>query len=160
MTIGGSFQAKTNSIAGSLSASAASPTALDGEISVDLRTLDSGIGLRNTHMRDRYLEAGKGQGFDKAILSEISLGSGSAATVEGRTPFNGMLLLHGVRKTVSGGAEIRRTTSAVRIEASFPVTLTDFDIQKPQYLGVGVREEVQVRVSLELASGDKAQEAR
>ena len=45
----------------------------DGNLTVDLRTLDTGIGLRNDHLRDHYLEVDKGPGFDKAILSEIVL---------------------------------------------------------------------------------------
>ena len=34
------------------------------------------------------------------------------------------------------------------MEASFLVKLADFGIPKPQYLGVGVKSEVQVKVTL------------
>ena len=34
------------------------------------------------------------------------------------------------------------------MEASFTVKLADFGIRSPQYLGVGVKSEVQVRVGL------------
>ena len=47
--------------------------AFDGSLAVDLRTLDTGIGLRNEHLREKYLEVDKGPGFDTATLSEIDL---------------------------------------------------------------------------------------
>ena len=45
--------------------------ALDGNLVVDLRTLDTGIGLRNRHLRENYLEVDKAPGFETATLSEI-----------------------------------------------------------------------------------------
>src|SRR5512141_1682031 len=69
MTIGGSFEAKTTALSGSVTASARGSGALDGSLVVDLRTLDTGIGLRNEHLRENYLEVDKGQGFDTAMLS-------------------------------------------------------------------------------------------
>src|SRR5262245_58380913 len=49
LTVGGSFEAKTDNLTGELRVDAAQPSKLAGELSVDLRTLDTGIGLRNTH---------------------------------------------------------------------------------------------------------------
>ena len=150
LTIGGSFEVKTMAVAGSLSLVGAHPPAYSGDISVDLHTLDTGIGLRNTHLRDRYLEVDKGDGFDKAVVSGIQLAEVDPDTFQGRTSFTGTLLVHGVRKPIAGQVQIRRSRSAVRAEASFPVTLADYGIAKPQYLGVGVKNEVQVRVTFDL----------
>jgi polyisoprenoid-binding protein YceI len=147
LTVGGSFEAKTSALAGSLTLSAPRPAAFSGQLSVDLRSLDTGIGLRNEHLRDKYLEVGKGSGFEQAVLSDIRLG-GDADTVQGRTSFSGQLLLHGTTRPVKGQADIRRDGGGVRVEASFPLTLADYGIPKPQYLGVGVRNEVQVKVAL------------
>ena len=146
MTVGGSFEAKTTALTGTV-AIVAARTPLEGELSVDLRTLDSGIELRNTHMRDSYLEVEKGDGFDRAVLSDILLPDVDAETVQGRTKFSGTLLLHGIRKAIGGEAEIRRGSTSVRVDASFPVVLADFGIPLPQYLGIGVRSQVQVRVN-------------
>jgi polyisoprenoid-binding protein YceI len=148
MTIGGSFEAKTLSLAGTLVVTTGRPAAFTGELSVDLRSLDSGIGLRNDHLRDEYLEVGKGEGFDKAVLSGIHLGDADAETFQGRTRFSGNFALHGAKQPIAGQAEIRRDPAGVHVEASFPVTLADYGISKPQYLGVGVKGVVQVRVSL------------
>ena len=49
LTVGGSFEAKTTALAGRLSVDPAT-TALAGELSVELKTLDTGISLRNQHM--------------------------------------------------------------------------------------------------------------
>src|SRR5258705_8288140 len=73
MTIGGSFDAKTNALSGTLTTSAARPSAVEGNLAVDLRMLDTGISLRNDHLRENYLEVDKGAGYDKAILSDIQL---------------------------------------------------------------------------------------
>jgi polyisoprenoid-binding protein YceI len=149
--VGGSFDARTNAIAGTLTAG--SNRTLAGELSVDLTTLDTGISLRNTHMRDNYLEVGKGDEYSHAVLSDIALGEGDPATFEGKTRFTGTLRLHGQRKPITGEARLERNGSNVTVEATFPVVLQDFGIEKPRYLGVGVRDQVQVRVRFTAAPG-------
>jgi polyisoprenoid-binding protein YceI len=148
MTVGGSFEAKTTALGGTVALTAARPPAFGGELSVDLKTLDTGIDLRNHHLRDNYLEVAKGEGFETATLTEIRLGDVDAETFQGRTEFTGTFLLHGTKKPVAGQAEIARTGQSVRVEATFPVTIADYGIAKPQYLGVGVKSQVQVKVSL------------
>ena len=145
LTVGGSFEARSRSVSGQLHVDPAQPSRLAGTIEVDLKSLDTGIDLRNTHMRDNYLEVGRGDGFDRAVLSDVVLG-GDAATVTGATTFTATLLVHGTRKPVNGQARIVRAGTGVRVEASFLVNLPDFGIPKPRYLGVGVKDQVQVKV--------------
>ncbi len=147
LTVGGSFEARTRAITGAVSLSSP-PAALGGEVAVDLKTLDTGIGLRNEHMRSQYLEVGRGEGYDTALLTDIHLGDVAADTFQGRTSFTGALRVHGVTRPVRGQAEIRRADGEVRVTASFPVGLDDYAIAAPRYLGVGVRNEIEVRVSL------------
>ena len=52
MTIGGSFDAKTTALNASLKAGTSSSPALYGSVVVDLHTLDTGISLRNEHLRE------------------------------------------------------------------------------------------------------------
>ena len=147
LTVGGSFEAKTTTVTGRIApATAGAPR--PGEFSVDLKTLDTGISLRNDHLRNSYLEVGKGDGFDRAVVSDVQLGTIDLDTFQGRTNFSGTLQLHGTRKMIAGQVQIRRDGTSVRVEATFPVTLADYGIAKPQYLGVGVKSEVQVRVDL------------
>jgi polyisoprenoid-binding protein YceI len=153
LTVGGSFEARTTSLAGAVTVAVPHPAAFVGDLTVDLRTLDTGIGMRNDHMREQYLEVEKGDGFDKAVLSDVHLGEVDAETFQGRTTFTGTLRLHGTTRRITGAADVRRAGSSVRVEAAFPVTLADFGIPKPQYLGVGVKGEVQVKVSFTATPG-------
>jgi polyisoprenoid-binding protein YceI len=155
LTVGGSFEARTSALTGTLSLAGTEPPSFDGAISVDLRQLTTGIDLRDRHMRDSYLETGKGAAYEAAVLSALRLGKGTIETAQGRLPFAGTLTLHGVERQLAGEAEVRRDGSNVRISASFPIALSDFGIPKPQYLGVGVKNEVQVKVAL-TASPDTA----
>ena len=136
ITVGGSFEAVTTSLSGTVAVAALRPAVLRGDLTVDLSSVDTGIALRNAHLRDKYLEVGKG--LDKV----------EASTFHGQTPFTGILLLHGTRHAVSGQADIRFEGSAVRVAASFPVHIDNYGIAPPRYLGVGVKNEVQVKVSL------------
>jgi len=147
MTIGGSFDAKTSALTGSLTAGAGQAGTLDGSLAVDLRTIDTGISLRNDHLREKYLEVDKGQGYDKAVLTTVALKGVSADMPEGKGSFTGSLTLHGVTKSVTGPVEIRKAGSGMRVRASFPVNLPDYNIPEPRYLGVGVKNTVQVDVT-------------
>jgi hypothetical protein len=122
---------------------------------VDLATLDSGISLRNTHMRENYLEVGKGEGYQRAHLKDIVL-AGDPATLSGATTFSATLLVHGVERPVRGSARVSREGAGIRVEASFPVALPDHGIAKPRYLGVGVRDEVTVKVKFQASAAEGA----
>jgi polyisoprenoid-binding protein YceI len=149
---GGAFTAKTPSLGGTLALGPERPVRLGGEISIDLATIDTGIALRNQHLREKYLEVGKGQGFDKAILSEIRLNDAEGEAFEGRTRFGGTLLLHGVKRPVAGTAEIRSEGPGRSVRAEFPLELTEFGVTPPEYLGVGVASKLLVKVQFTAAS--------
>ena len=147
MTVGGSFDAKTTALSGAVTPGASGSPALEGTFAVDLRTLDTGIGLRNDHLREKYLEIDKGAGYDKAVLSDIDLKGLNPDAPEGKASFTGSLTVHGVKKTVTGPVEVKKTGSGLRVKASFPVNLSDYNIPEPRYLGVGVKNTVQVEVT-------------
>jgi len=144
MTVGGSFEAKSSALTGGLSVDPESAI-LTGELSVDLKTLDTGISLRNQHMLENYLEIGKGDGFDKATLTNVDVGS-MASGVEGQKTVTARLRLHGVTQAVSGRATVSSRASSVRVDASFPLRISDYNIADPRYLGVGVKNDVTVKV--------------
>lgn len=144
LTIGGDFEAKTKALSGDVSV--ASPQSVKGELIVDLRTLDTGISLRNRHLRSNYLEVEKGPTFSEARLRDIRV-----ERLDGKTTFRGMLTLHGQSREVSGTANIVPNGGGYRLDASFPVRISEFKIPEPTYLGVGVTDEVVVRVNLSAA---------
>ena len=145
---GGAFNATTSAVAGTLSIEGLKPARLGGEVAVDMRTIDTGIPLRNEHLREKYLETAKGEGYDKAVLSAIVLADADSETFAGSSAFTGTLLLHGTKHEVTGKAEIRPEGSGRRVRAEFPLTLTDFGVTPPEYLGVGVGSRLLVKVSL------------
>src|SRR5215510_6095422 len=89
MTIGGTFEAKTSALSGSVTAKASGSPSFDGSFAVDLRTLDTGIGLRNEHLRENYLEVEKGPEFEKATVSAIDVKGFSPDAPEGKGSFEG-----------------------------------------------------------------------
>ena len=159
LTVGGVFETKTTSISGTVGVADGSPAALSGELSVDLSTLDTGIALRNTHLREKYLEVARGAEFASAVISGVRLDKAGTSTFRGQTPFAGTLLLHGVRRPMAGQAEIRSEGNDVRVLASFPLHIDDYGIAAPRYLGVGVKNEVQVKISLLVTPAPAASEA-
>ena len=145
---GGAFTATTPSLSGTLALEGSKPARLAGEVSMDLATIDTGISLRNQHLRENYLEVAKGEGFNRAVLSDIQLSEVAGEAFDGTTPFTGTLLLHGVKRPVTGTVEIHREGEGRRVRAEFPLVLTDFAVSPPEYLGVGVGSRLLVKVSL------------
>ena len=145
---GGAFAATTPSLSGTLALEGAKPVRLLGEVSIDLATIDTGIALRNQHLKENYLEVSKGEGFNKAVLSDIQLADATGETFDGTSAFTGTMLLHGVKKPVAGTVEIHSEGTSRRVRAEFPLVLTDFAVSPPMYMGVGVGSKLLVKVSL------------
>jgi hypothetical protein len=155
LTIGGSFEAKTKAISGEVTVpsvirtastggtSALGPHSIDDYVLVDLKTLQTGIGLRDNHMKNKYLEVERGPDFSHARLANLRL-----ERLDGKTTFQGVLTLHGQTKPVTGTADIKPEGDGYRVTASFPVRVSEFGIPEPSYLGVGVKDEVIVRVRM------------
>ena len=152
MTVGGSFDAVTSSVSGTLRRETQDTGSYTGEILVDLATLDTGIGLRNDHLRTTYLDTARGPGFRHAVLSGVALDEPPAER-DGRheTRFSGTLLLHGVRRMVEGEAELRARNGRTQVEARFSLSLDAFDIPPPRYLGIGVRDAIEVTIRFDAA---------
>jgi polyisoprenoid-binding protein YceI len=145
---GGAFAATTSAVSGTLALEGAKPARLVGEVSMDLTAIDTGIALRNQHLKENYLEVSKGEGFNKAVLSDIQLADATGETFDGTSAFTGTMLLHGVKKPVAGTVEIRSEGTSRRVRAEFPLVLTDFAVSPPMYMGVGVGSKLLVKVSL------------
>jgi polyisoprenoid-binding protein YceI len=142
LTVGGGFEAKTQAINGEVALAGEQPGAIKGSLAVDLRTLKTGIGLRDRHMRDNYLEASKPE-FEKAVIEDIKI-----EKLDGKTTFNGTLVLHGERRPISGSATLERRDGGYNVQAEFPVRVSEYKITKPTYLGVGVQDEIKIKVAM------------
>lgn len=161
LTVGGSFEAVTSTISGTLRSDAADAASYAGALRVDLATLDSGIGLRNSHLRGNYLEVERGPDFRHAVLSDIRLDDPLPAS-GGRheTRFAANLSLHGVQRPVEGNAELHRRNGRIAVEAALSLSLEAFDIPPPRYLGVGVRDRIAIEIAFDAVdSGVAARES-
>ena len=143
LTVGGSFEAKTKNLSGDVTPASGEQGAARGALKVELQTLETGISIRDRHMKDNYLEVAKGPEFATAIIDDIRV-----EKLQGKTVFSGMLSLHGQKRKVTGAAELQEKDGKIRVQAQFPVKVSEFEIPAPTYLGVGVRDEIQVKVSL------------
>lgn len=114
------------------------------EFKIPLDDFDTGIKLRNQHMKEKYLETGK---FPFAVLNIIDLEKFRAAEMNQTNKFKADLGLHGEKKSIE--VEYKKT-GAKSFESNFEINITDFKIAVPSYMGVTVTEKIQVKVKLEL----------
>lgn len=105
-------------------------------VSLRLDSLRSGLALRDQHMRDKYFEV------TKHLYAVIKQASGFQGA------FTGVLALHGVERPVSGTYEVH----GARGELSFRIRISDFGIPVPEYMGLGLRDEVLVEAELPIVS--------
>jgi polyisoprenoid-binding protein YceI len=142
LTVGGSFEAKTKTLSGEIAPAADQSGAVSGTLKVELQTLETGIGIRDRHMRNNYLEVEK-PGFSTATIDDIRV-----EKLDGKTTFTGVLSLHGQKKKISGAADLQQRDGSIKVQAQFALKVSDFEIPAPTYLGVGVRDEIQIKVAL------------
>jgi len=115
------------------------------KITVPLATLHTGIGLRDKHMREKYLQVDK---YPDAVLevpwSSVKL-PGDGQTGEGTVP--GKMTIHGKSKDVKAKYRIVRTGNRYQVTGNVPLNLKDYDIDVPSYLGVTVQPDIETSVS-------------
>jgi len=143
LTVGGSFEAKTKTLSGEIAPAADQSGAVGGTLKVELQTLETGIAMRDRHMRNNYLEVEKGPLFATATFDDIRV-----EKLDGKTTFTGVLTLHGQKKKISGAADLQQKDGRIKVQAQFALKVSDFEIPAPTYLGIGVRDEIQIKVAL------------
>jgi polyisoprenoid-binding protein YceI len=144
-----SFEGRTDRMEGRLEVN---PAAVGDSVSVrfevDLASLDTGSKLRNKHMRDNHLETSK---YPKAVFDGVAVLSPPAAKLEAGKPVTfeaeGTFTIHGVSRRIRCKASVTWTGATIAFEASFPVTLSDHAIKRPEMLFLKLAETQQVRVS-------------
>jgi polyisoprenoid-binding protein YceI len=123
---------------------------IEVDLEVDLSRLDTGIELRNKHMRENHLHTDR---WPKATFrgGRVSERSHDALTAGRRTTFTlaGTLELHGEARRVSVPVAITpQPDGGLRVESSFQVKLSDHGIPRPQFLVMKL-DDVQ-RIDLDL----------
>ncbi len=105
------------------------------DIQIQMDSFKTGIDLRDRHMKDK-LEAEK---FKQALCmkAEGKDGKGTA-----------QIKIKDIEKTVSGEYEVKDNN----LVASFKININDFKIEGARYMGVGVKDEIEVTVEVPIVA--------
>ncbi len=143
------FEGRTDRMEGRLDVDpAAVGDSVTVKLEVDLASLDTGSKMRNKHMRENHLETAK---FPKAVFVGAAVLSPAGAKLEAGKPVTfeaeGTFTIHGVSRRLRCTVDVTWTGSALTFKATFPVTLSDHAIKRPEILFLKLAEAQQVRVS-------------
>jgi len=143
-----SFDGKTSDVNGTIVADPANPTASSVLININVDALDTGVGLRNKEMRERYLETTK---FGTATFKSVSMTGPASIAPNAPADINvtGDLTLHGVTKRMTIPVRVVLIPDG-RIHATtdFKIHMPDFGIIVPHNVLVTVNDEVPVRLDV------------
>jgi polyisoprenoid-binding protein YceI len=123
---------------------------IGGALKVDMKSYNTGIALRDRHMKEKYLEVEK---FQMATLTvkEVSLVKADLQkNPETHAPFEGILELHGVQKPVKGEFTLKPAGEGFAVNAKFPLKLSDFSIVVPSFAGITVADQVEINTATEV----------
>lgn len=108
-------------------------------ITMGLDKLDTGIPLRNKHLKENYLQTVK---FPEAKLTNLKVNDYNKQ-VQGkasdRSKFTADLEMHGVKKPISGTYEVKNGND---FRGTFQIEIVDFGIARPDFMGVRVVDKV------------------
>jgi len=104
---------------------------------VDLRKIDTGIGLRNRHMRENYLHTDK---YPFAVYK----GKITKADKKNESTYNvdvdGQMTIHGVTKPLKVKGTLSRNDKSINIKSNFEIKLTDYNIEVPKFMFLKISE--------------------
>ncbi len=119
-----------------------------GSANVQLDTLKTGIPLRDKHLKEKYLETQK---YPQAVFTltrlELPAELGSPSFFKEGIPFQGKLSMHGSERPVNGQATIQQEADHAKVDAHFNVKIDEFGIAKPEFAGITLENNVDVKVS-------------
>jgi polyisoprenoid-binding protein YceI len=136
----------------------------DGEklsVIVPLKKLSTGIGLRDRHMKEKYLETDKYPNAElrvtRADLRVPVAGGREEASAKA------LLMLHGQEKPVAFNYRASESDGLFSVTGTLRLNMAEFGIDAPSFMGATVRPDVEVRASFRLersASANRAESAK
>ena len=146
---------RTNNISGNANVDIADLAHAAGTVNVDLQTLDTGISMRNEHMKG-YLEAAK---YPQAIFKFTSIKLAGNKLTAGKLvdgTATGTLTIHGVTKPISTPIELTylpqgdpkyRAGDWLHFYSQFKIKISDFGIVLPApVLGPKVSNDLTIEI--------------
>jgi polyisoprenoid-binding protein YceI len=115
------------------------------EFFIDLNTLKTGIGLRDSHMRENYFETDKYPfaEFTGKIAQVLDLNAGKKLPVRALGAFK----MHGVEKQIEvAGFLTKLQNGKIELDADFTIKLSDYKISIPSLIFYELAEEQKVTI--------------
>lgn len=101
------------------------------EVEVDMTTFASDESRRDGQFQGRIMETSQFPTAAFSLRDPIELGSVPADGKEVTVSATGKLTMHGVTKTITFDAVAKRTGSSFAVNATVPITFTDYGIDDP-----------------------------
>lgn len=111
---------------------------------VPLANLDTGISLRNKHMREKYLEVSKYPNAELVVERSALKLPDDAKDAAGMV--SGSMSIHGKSQPVNVTYKVHRSGAAYQFEGNVPLDIGQFGINVPSYAGVTVKPGIDVVV--------------
>ena len=140
------FQGTTDAVDGKIILN--SKNSLTGnsvDLIVTLDSLDTGIGIRNSHMRDTYLETKK---YPTASFSGKVISIDTVSSSEYRLKTSGDITLHGVSKHLTVEGDLYNYGKLLELKSTFFLELSDFHIKQPSFLFNTVSNKIKVYLNV------------
>ncbi len=125
----GSFKARTSKVSG-IAYKTADGVAAENVV-IDATTLETGVALRDKHLKEHLLTQKYPQIKLLKAIGKNGQGKGEVEIMGKKQPVNGTYKIDGEM-----------------LKAQFKMKLTDLEIKGVRYMGVGVKDEVNVSVDL------------
>ena len=117
------------------------------EFKMKLTGLETGIALRNKHLRENYLHVDK---FPEAVVvvKDIQdLGTQIKGGASDASAFVPEMTLHGATKPIKGA---KYKITGKKVKADFRLELLDFGIERPMFMGIRVVDAVIITVEFDI----------
>lgn len=114
---------------------------------VELNGLDTGIGLRNRHMRENYLETDK---FPYTHFTARLTDSDRVSDSSFAVTADGSFYIHGHSRPLVLTVDIFPDDTSIRVSCRFEVNLKDYDIDVPSLMFLKIDEIIKVELDFYL----------
>jgi polyisoprenoid-binding protein YceI len=153
------IEGRTTKVSGTVTADPANASAASIDVTIDLSSLDTGIEMRNGHLRDRFLEVTK---FPTATFKSVSLAGPKSVEPNKPVEFKvtGDFSVHGVTRRITVPVRVvaipeseltkasRGPGDWVHATANFAIKLTDYGITVPEKLILKLADEQAIKLDV------------
>ncbi len=137
----------------------------EGRIEVDLTSLKTGIGLRDSHMREQYLETDM---FPKTVFEMTRVIETTQNTLQDQRPvelkLEGNFSVHGVTRRIvvpmtvtyireSEATGARHPGDLLHIVGTFDILLSEYSIKRPQFVILKLDDKQRIDIDIFAATG-------